>query len=44
MVISAKIIEEDRAATRAFREAHPLEFDGSRPEETMSWINNKPYI
>ena len=39
MVISAKIIEEDREATRAFRGAHPPEFDGSRPEETMSWIN-----
>ena len=39
MVSRAKMIKEDRKATRAFRKVKPPTFDGRNPDELTEWIN-----
>ena len=39
MVSHAKMIKEDRKATRAFRKAKPPIFDGRNLDELIEWIN-----
>ena len=38
MRVSAKIIEEDRKTTEAFQVVDSFTFDGSDPDEIVTWI------